>query len=486
MSLRISEKDLIQKQLYLEKMKFIREARRSFEQFVYFTKPDYKTNWHHKLMMRKLQDFAEKKILRLMIFTAPRHGKSELVSRRLPAFILGQRPDDKIIATSYGDTLASSMNRDVQRIIDSPEYAKIFPETRLKGSVASDSKGTWLRNNDIFEIVDHRGYYLSSGIGGGITGRGATYAIIDDPLKNWKDANSKTNRDNQWEWLNSTLMSRLDENDSSVLMTLTRWHEDDLAGRLIQEMKDNPEAEQWEILNLPAILEIKTKDDPRNVGEALWPEKLNLERLNKIKAVSPRVFASLYQQKPAPLEGNIINPAWWRFYREPPSMFDRVIQSWDLSFEEGEDHSYVVGQVWGKKGINAYLLYQYRQQVGFNDTIKAIAMVSALYPKAGKKIVENKANGPGVRNYLENKIPGIVKKDVQGSKTDRLLSVSPFIQSGNVYLPDPKQNMWVLDFISEYANFPNAGDDDQVDAGSQALDDLFSGESDTLRKMLTF
>lgn len=286
-----------------------RKARESLLGFTIYTKSDYEVNWHHALLCEYLDRFVAGEIKRLMVFMPPRHGKSELVSRRLPAYIFGKRPDCSVIACSYSADLASMMNRDVQRIIDDSKYRNTFPETTLSGDTfKKTSKGSYLRNSDIFEIVGHKGVYRSSGVGGGITGMGCDVGIIDDPIKNREEASSATYREKTWEWYTSTFYTRLEKN-AQILVTLTRWHEDDLGGRLLKQSVEEG-ADKWVILNLPAICEENAhKDDPRAIGDPLWENKYDLDRLSMIRAtVGQYDWASLYQQRPAPKEGGL-----WKF-----------------------------------------------------------------------------------------------------------------------------------------------------------------------------
>jgi hypothetical protein len=191
-----------------------------------------------------------------MLFMPPRHGKSEQGSRRLPAYIFGRKPHAAVIATSYSADLAKLMNRDVQRIIDTPIYGRIFPQTQLcnrKRTDATLSKNqTWIRNSDLFEIVGHRGYYRCAGVGGGITGMGCDFGLIDDPIKNAEEAASEVYREKVWEWYVSTFRTRLSKHGQQLLI-MTRWHEDDLAGRLLQLAKSNANADQWRVVSFPAI-----------------------------------------------------------------------------------------------------------------------------------------------------------------------------------------------------------------------------------------
>ncbi|MEQ4489684.1 MAG: phage terminase large subunit [Dehalococcoides mccartyi] len=419
-----------------------------------------------------MDKFISGEIKRLMVFMPPQNGKSELVSRRLPAFILGQFPDDSIIATSYGADLASMMNRDVQRIIDGDQYPVLFPDTKLFGeNVRTVSQGAYLRNSDIFEVVGHKGYYKSAGIGGSITGIGCIWGIIDDPIKNRAEAESITYRNSIWDWYTSTFQTRL-RKDARILLTMTRWHEDDLAGRLLKLASSDPAAEQWTVVCFPAIADGQLMDcDPRKAGEPLWPERYSLETLLKTKATAGGYgWESLYQQRPSSPSGNILSRSWWKYYRQPPSKFDSVIQSWDCSFKDSAGTDYVVGQVWGRAGADKYLLDQVRARMDFPASIASILALSAKWPKASAKLIEDKANGPAIISTLKHRIAGLIPIEPAGGKIVRAQAASPDIEAGNVYLPE--NTSWVSDFVEECANFPNGAHDDQVDAMSQAINYL--------------
>ena len=449
------------------------KAKRNLIDFTTYTKPEYDVNWHHRNLADKLDKLAKREIKRLMVFMPPRHGKSELVSRRFPAFILGKNPNASIIATSYSGGLASSMNRDVQRIIDSREYQELFPETKLIGT-HENPVGNYLRNNSQFEIVNHQGSYVSAGVGGGITGRGADYAIIDDPIKNRKDAESRTYRDNTFDWFASTLYTRL-EKDACILLTLTRWHEDDLAGRLLKQSKENPEADQWHVISYPAICKESEKDstDPRKNGEALWPAKYDEITLATIKStIGSYEWSALYDQNPSPPTGSIIQRNWINYYKVAPSRFDEVIQSWDFAFDGKDDSSFVVGQVWGRLGADKYLLDQVRDRMNFTESIRALRNLSAKHPRAKAKLIENKANGPAIITTMKRQISGLIPVQPDGTKVERLYAVSPQFEAGNVYIPDPSTAPWVNDYVEELVSFPNSTNDDQTDTTSQALINL--------------
>jgi hypothetical protein len=269
-------------------------ARRNLSDFVRYTKPDYHFNWHHYTVCDILDQFSRRRIRKLMVFMPPQHGKSELTTRRLPAFLVGLNPDLKIAICSYSATIASNFNRDIQRIIDDRPYFDVFPDTSLnEQSAINPSKNTFLRNSEIFEIIGRQGFVKTVGVGGSLTGTPVDIGIIDDPFKDREEAMSVRIRDKVYSWYTDVFKTRL-HNDSLQLMVCTRWDEDDLAGRILQSEND------WHVVSFPAVKERESPDDPREIGEALWPERHSLDRLLEIKETSPFTFSSLYQQEPRP------------------------------------------------------------------------------------------------------------------------------------------------------------------------------------------
>jgi predicted phage terminase large subunit-like protein len=445
-------------------------ARQCLAEFATYTDSRYQLNWHHSLLCDYLDKFTQKEIRRLMVFMPPRHGKSELVSRKLPAFLFGKDPDASIIATSYSADLAQRMNRDVQRIIDSDAYSELFPHTRLYGkNVRSIARGSYLRNSDIFKIVGHRGTYRGAGVGGGITGMGGDYIIIDDPIKNREEANSLTFRDKLWDWYTSTLYTRQEKN-AGILITLTRWHEDDLAGRLLELAKKDPDTDQWVIVNLPALCEPETKipGDIREENMALWPDKYDYTELMKIKAtVGTYDWSAMYQQRPQPAGGTIFRREWLnKTYRELPAGA-QIIQSWDLPFKNSEASAKCAGIVMARKGAELFFVDVVNDKMSFTDSVTAIKALSAKHPKARAKVVEDKANGPAIISYLQKDVPGMIAFNPKGSKEDRALSVAPYFEAGNVYLPENAS--WVGDLIDDLIRFPTGVYKDTVDATVQAI-----------------
>lgn len=214
------------------------------------------------------------------------------------------------------------------------------------------------------------------------------------------------------------------------------------------------------------------ENDPlgREPGQPLCPELFTKQALESIKtSVGSYWWASLYQQRPSPAEGGIFKRHWWQYYRQAPGKFDEIIQSWDMSFKDKATSDFVVGQVWGRSGADKYLLDQVRGRMDFTATLQAVRSLSAKWPQARAKLVEDKANGPAVIATLKREISGLIPVEPQGSKEARAWAVQPEVEAGNVYIPDPGIASWVHDFVEECAAFPNGAHDDQVDAMTQAL-----------------
>ena len=447
-------------------------ARKGLLAFTVHTKPDYEINWHHRELCRVLNRFVKGEFRRLMVMLPPRVGKTELVSRRLPAFIHGINPFAEIMSATYNSELASAMAVDVQRILDSPEYREVFPNTLI---TPEGKKTNYTRNSHEYELIPYgkmksSGTYRAQGVGGSFTGHGANFILIDDPCKNREEADSPAFREKLWNFYTSTLYTRLEKN-GQILLTMTRWHEDDLAGRLIQQMKESKEADQWVIISFPAIKEDDDNPlDKRKIGEPLWESKYSKEVLENIRAtVGSRDWASLYQQRPAVETGNIVQRQWLRFYDIPPSTFDEKVIFADLSFKEGPETDFTCIEAWGRKGTSIYLIDQVRGRMDFPAQINALRSICARHPDAFEKQIEEAANGAAIISLLKNEIFGLVPIKPHTSKQARLAVVSPLFEAGNVYYPTPNLAPWVENNIHELLTFPNAKHDDSVDCASMAL-----------------
>lgn len=410
---------------------------------------------HLLLLNRKLVDVAAGRIKRLMVSMPPRHGKSELVSRYFPAWYLGTHPDKRIILASYEADFAATWGRKARDLLE--EHGQALWGVTV--SKASSAASRW-------DIEGRDGGMATAGVRGPITGKGANVALIDDPVKNDQEAMSQTYRDAAWDWYRATFSTRL-QDDGAIILVMTRWDEDDLAGRLRKAASEG--GDQWEILNLPALAE---EGDVlgRTIGEPLCPELFGKAMLEATRTrIGTYWWNALYQQRPAPIEGGMLKRGWWRFYRERPWSFDEVLQSWDMTFKDSAGTDYVVGQVWGRRQADRYLLDQIRARMDFPTTVTAVKSLTAKWPQATVNLIEDKANGPAVISTLKHQIAGIIAVEPQGSKVARVSAVSPQIEAGNVYLPDPSLAPWIHDFIEECAAFPSGAYDDQVDAMSQAL-----------------
>ena len=438
-------------------------ARRTLAGFISYTKRDYVHTNFSRTVCTALDEFLisahEGRRPVLVLQAPPQHGKSEIVSRRLPPYIFGRWPDTRLAACSYAADLARDMNRDVQRIMQTTEYREVFPETWLNPKRVVTIEGQALRNSERFDIVGNKGYYICSGVGGPLTGKSVDIGIIDDPIKNQKEALSDTIKKNIRGWYETVFLTRLSKSAGQIIMA-TSWAVDDLAGTIL---KTDPKAKH---LKFAAIDEN---------GNALVPELHPLEKLLDWKSkLSPSFWSAMYMQNPVVEGGNIIEEAWMRTWteRDLPPMWDELIQSWDLAFKDTMSSSFVVGQVWARKGANFYLLHQNRARLSFTKTVDAIVEMSCLYPGTIAKLVEDKANGPAVIDRLKNEIPGLIPITPDGSKVARAHAVTPLWRSGNVYIP--ANAPWVKDFRLELVQFPLGSHNDQVDAMTQALSYFFT------------
>lgn len=284
-----------------------KRARNSLIEFTEFTMPSiaepddarksrYSAQYFHKALAAALEEVDKGKILRLIITFPPRHGKSELTSRRFPAWLLGRDPYRHIMLGTYNQPFAEDFGKDVRNIMNTQQFQTVFPESGLKkGSQASDRLGT-----------EAGGLAVFVGRGGSSTGRGADVLIIDDPIKDRAEANSAATRDEVWDWFNDTMSTRLMSDTGAIIIIQTRWHEDDLVGRLTDPTNpiyNEAEAKQWKIINIPAIAEANDVLK-RKPGQALWPEKFGIDYLLSFKARNPTGFSALYQQRPTPEDGD--------------------------------------------------------------------------------------------------------------------------------------------------------------------------------------
>jgi predicted phage terminase large subunit-like protein len=450
-----------------------RRARRSLHDYITYTTADYIVSNFSKIACAELDKFIElvnAGVRPICIFDAPpQHGKSEIVSRRLPAYLFGRFPNLRIAAASYSSGLAGTMSLDVRRNLASPEHLRIFPYKSVK------SKFTVNRNGEFTSPYSDtgKGGYIGDGIGGGFTGRPADIFIIDDPIKNHEEALSPVTKESVWNWYQSTQKSRMSKN-SGVIVMATRWAEDDLSGRLLKKFKGNKRLIH---LSFPAINSPRESNYRPELPEgALVPDLHPLSQLQEFKDESSDYWwSALYQGSPKVLGGNVFKEEYAQYYRlaDLPTKFDTVVISWDCTFKDTDGTDFVVGQVWGKKGANVYLLNQVRARMSFTRTLQEVITLRNAWPQARKILIEDKANGPAVIDVLKKHVPGIIPVEPDGSKLARAHAVTSYWEARNVWLPDPDISPWVKDWLSEITIFDAGANDDQVDAFTQALRELF-------------
>lgn len=459
-----------------------RKARSNLLDFTTFTMPEYRVNWHHELICKKLDEFIDGQNKRLIIACPPRHGKSELVSRRLPAYLLGKNPDCKIIACSYSSDLSSLMNRDVQRIISSPEYAELFPDTKLNdANVRTTAQENYLRNSDIFEIVGHKGVYRSAGVGGSITGMGGDILLIDDPFRSRADAESPTIRNKVYEWYTSTFRTRR-QKGASILLTATRWHEDDLTGRLLELAKNDPSADQWEVITLPALSEeeIAPYDKRTEPNRALWVDEYPEKDLLSTKASSTVYeWLSLYQQRPSAAAGNLVKKEHFKYCTLENGVLSlsenkkfmlsqcKVFQTCDPAASEKASADDFVLATWAQTPQNDLALIDILKTR--METPVQVPLFRQQYTKWRPLQQWVETNGLGISLYQHLIAEGLPIGKLNAGKADKLTRFIPAatrITAGAVYFLAGAP--WLNDYEAELLGFPNVKQDGQVDVTSYA------------------
>jgi predicted phage terminase large subunit-like protein len=415
-----------------------RKARESLLGFTEYTNPAYVGAAHHMLISERLEAVERGDIDRLMIFMPPRHGKSELASKRFPAWCLGRNPRRQIIAASYNSDLANDFGRNVRNIVAEPEFRQVFPDV----SLATDSAAANRMN------TNHGGAYVAAGVGTAVTGRGANIALIDDPFKDREEADSERRRELVWDWYRSTLYTRLMPGGAIVLIQ-TRWHEDDLAGRLLDQERD-----QWEVLELPAI---------NTQGKALWPEWYDETALARIKAtIGPREWSALYQQQPQPDEGTFFKREWFKNWQQLPKL--RYYGTSDYAVTDGGG-DYTVLTIWGvDENGDVYRREQWKGQTASDEWIERELDLIAKYKPLcwfGEGGVIQKAIEPMLKRRMRERnvhcrlewLPSVADKPT------RARSFQAMAATGRVHF-EPGAD------LSEFLVFPAGKHDDEVDTAS--------------------
>lgn len=459
------------------------DAPGEFSCFLGYINPKYDMEWFHRIIADKCQTLLDGGIRNLMVFLPPQHGKSEIISRLFPAWVLGRNPDLKIVGCSYSSDLSQQFSRSIQRTIESEEYQRIFPETRLSGMVKGESLTGYVKNMDFFEIVGRKGFYKSVGVGGSLTGTPVDIAIIDDPVKDAAEAYSPVYRKRVWDWYNTVLSTRL-HNESRQLFIMTRWHEDDLAGRILKT-----ERSEWDVLSIPAICETD-KDggrSERRIGDALWPDRHSIDKLTKYKARAPREFSALYQQHPVIEGGNIVKRDWFgrismadfnalRF-REPMHFYIDTAYRKKLAKGADNDPSGILAAC--RIGNYVYVYHAAQVWKEMPDLLRFIPEYMASHEggKESRLNIEPKANGISVVQMLKSLTSLNVKETPTPTddKEVRFRVVSPRIECGRVILVE---GSWNEEFLDELCGFPSMPHDEFVDILGYAINDLLDDDDD--------
>ena len=454
-----------------------RRARKSFIEFIKFIAPWYKFDPFHEHLARQLERVLTGEITKLMVFAPPQHGKSQLCSVFFPAFWLARRPNDPIILTSYAAALAFKFSRQARGIVDSSAFRRLFPDIKL----AMDSK-----NVQNWELHDpYRGQFVAAGVGGPITGHGAMLGIIDDPIENWAQAQSFTMRENIWDWYEGTFRNRIWENGSIVII-MTRWHDDDLAGRLLKL-----QPEEWKVLRYPALakarkeynlenallgLKASSQGDPlgRKPGEPLAPSRFSREALLKIKAdVSPIKWAAQYDGVPQNIQGTAIRREWFRYSDSYPVNIE-FIRYWDLAATSSRKSKRTAGVLMGcQRGSDVSKNVYFVVDVVFGkwDLAERNKIIRKTAERDNEifgniiQVFEQEPSSAGLtsmtmlRNILKEfeiqSDPARISKDV------RLEPLIQALSEGRIVIV---RGTWNLSYVHEFIMVPNGEYRDMVDA----------------------
>jgi predicted phage terminase large subunit-like protein len=473
--------------------RFIREAWPILEPATEFVH-----GWHIDVVCEHLEAVSSGEIRRLIVNVPPRSMKSITTAVCWPAWEWLTSPHLRWLFASYAESLSTRDSLSCRRLIQSKggaDEGTLFQRLGYQGVLRLLSDEPWGLTGDQNAKLRYdttaTGFRLATSVGGMATGEGGDRIVVDDPL-NPKQARSDLERASVNTWWSETMTTRFNNSRAGGVLVMQRLHEDDLTGHLLQ-------GGGWHHLCLPAEYEpshpfvypasrelasgrVLAGDRRTTEGELLEPVRLSPEVLDDLRGPSglgSYGYAGQMQQRPSPAEGGMFKREWWRRWTSLPPRWSRVVASWDMRFSDSQKaaSSFVVGQVWGCDGADRYLLAQIRGRLSFTESVKAVEALHAFMPQATAKLVERKANGAAVIDTLKSKIGGLIPIEPEGGKEVRAAAVEPFVEGGNVYLPQADfipcplgfTASSVEDFIDEHAAFPNGSHDDQVDAMTQAL-----------------
>ena len=432
------------------------DGKDNFLDFVLHVYPDYKIGPHHEKLARIFEDIAAGKKKRVVVNIAPRHGKSELISYLAPAWFLGKYPQKKVIMASHTADLAVNFGRRVRNLVGSDAYKDIFPAVELQADSKSASR--WGTN--------FNGEYFAIGVGGALAGRGADLFIIDDPHS---EQDAKQGRADvflpAWEWFQSGPIQRLMPG-GAIIVVMTRWSKLDLTGQIVNHMVKNEDAEQWEVVDFPAILPS---------GKPLWPEFWSIEELLSKKAsLDVRYWNAQYLQQPTSEEGALIKREWWQIWeKDDPPQCEFIIMSLDAAQEANTRADYNALTTWGvffNEEVNNYniiLLNSIKKRLEFPE-LKKLVLEEYKEWEPDSFMVEKKSNGAAL--YQELRRMGVpVGEFTPGKgqdKISRVNAVSDLFAAGVVWAPERR---WAQEVIEECNDFPSGANDDLVDSTTLAL-----------------
>lgn len=448
-----------------------RLAREHYFNYVQYTTPGYKESKFHKFLCDSIEKFITTVTGNafdiLCLSVPPQLGKSTTVTEALPSWFLMRDPTKKVILAGYNEDFCTRFGRRNKEKIETYAH-ELYPDCELAASPCSNVE---------FETTK-KGRCVSRGIYSGITGNPADLVVIDDPIRNQADADSETMMNNLWGEYLASIRTRIAPGGKIVIIQ-TRWVEDDLIGRVIEE------EEHVTYINIPCECDDE-ENDPlgRKLGDSICPElgrgNAWLKDFKKayLSDNGSRVWNALFQGRPTALEGNLIKKEWWNFYDVLPEVIPYKIISVDAAFKDGENNDFVAIQKWGKVDKKMYLIEAIKKHLNFVDTLSAIRTMKQVDPDILFILIEDKANGSALINVLSGEIEGVIPVKPEGGKVSRVNAVSPAIERGDVYLP--RFASFVDDYIKEFSAFPNGAHDDQVDSTSQALNRMIFVDADVI------
>jgi predicted phage terminase large subunit-like protein len=446
---------------------------------------DFRPRAHQKLISDAIVDAQTGRGPRFVcVSVPPQYGKSTITSVAAPLWwielhSLGIVKGGLVGIVSYEDDLAMSWSKLIRETIEQ-QPDQFFSQLR------KDSRGAK------FWATAQGGGVIAVGIAGTIVGRPISLLVIDDPTKNEEQAASDKHRETVWNFWQAVGVGRL-QPWTIVIITMTRWKDDDLIGRIMsREFPGNPD--KWRYIRVPAVAD-PTEGDPdplgREIGEPLLRpqaeqtvEEAKLELQDVKESISQYHWHTIWLQKPTNPEGAILYADKWRYWGgdvptderyDLPADFEQIVMSWDMAFKDLKTSDWVVGGAWGRNEMDFYLLDLVRARMSFTDTCSRVnsfaKTIRYRYPKATTILIEDKANGPAVMDQIRSKVGGLVEFDPGdfGSKIARAQAIQPFLVGGNLYIPAPSEKPWVREYVKECGDFPNSAHDDQVDMTTQAI-----------------